>query len=67
MFNFCKDMENTSSESVNEGNKGTKFQWTLEEDDKLVECLLELAGDVKWKADNGFKLGFTTKLEELKC
>ena len=40
---------------------------TLEEDDKLVECLLELAGDVKWKADNGFKLGFTTKLEELKC
>ena len=67
MFNFCKDMENTSSESVSEGNKGTKFQWTLEEDDKLVECLLELAGDVKWKEDHGFKPDFTGKLEELKC
>ena len=44
-----------------------KFQWTLEEDDKLVECLLELAGDVKWKEDNGFKPDFTSKLEELKC
>ncbi|KAK4600819.1 hypothetical protein RGQ29_010435 [Quercus rubra] len=58
-------MENTSSEPINEGKKGTKFQWTPEEDDKLVECLLELAGDVKWKADNGFKPGFTAKLEEL--
>ena len=65
MFNFCIDMENTSSEPINEGKKGTKFQWTPEEDDKLVECLLELAGDVKWKADNGFKPGFTAKLEEL--
>ena len=44
-----------------------KFQWILEEDDKLVECLLELAGDVKWKEDNGFKPDFTGKLEELKC
>ena len=58
-------MENTYSEPVNEGNKGIKFQWTAKEDDKLVECLLELAGNVKWKADNGFKPGFTTKLEEL--
>ncbi|XP_075664965.1 uncharacterized protein LOC142634546 [Castanea sativa] len=58
-------MENTYSEPVNEGKRGTKFQWTAEEDDKLVECLLELAGDVKWKAENGFKPGFTAKLEEL--
>ncbi|KAM3708278.1 hypothetical protein ACB098_02G086300 [Castanea mollissima] len=58
-------MENTYSEPVNEGKRGTKFQWTAEEDDKLVECLLELAGDVKWKAENGFKAGFTAKLEEL--
>ncbi|KAL4604293.1 hypothetical protein ACB092_10G182900 [Castanea dentata] len=58
-------MENTYSEPVNEGKRGTKFQWTAEEDDKLVECLLELAGDVKWKAENGFKPSFTAKLEEL--
>ena len=65
MFNFCIGMENTSSELVNEGKKGPKFQWTLEEDDNLVECLLELASDVKWKAGNGFKAGFIVKLEEL--
>ena len=65
MFNFCIDMENTNSEHVNEGKKGTKFQWIAEEDDKLVECLLELTGDVKWKADNGFKPRFIAKLEEL--
>nr|POE52690.1 hypothetical protein CFP56_17643 [Quercus suber] len=57
-------MENTSSEPINEGKKGPKFQWTPEEDNKLVECLLELVGDVKWKADNGFKLVFIVKLEE---
>ena len=55
-------MENTNSEPVNEGKKGTKFQWTAEEDDKLVDYLLELTGDVKWKVDNGFKPGFTDKL-----
>ena len=65
MFNFCIDMENTSSEPINEGKKGTKFQWTPEEDDKLVKCLLELASDVKWKANNGFKPGFIAKLKEL--
>ncbi|KAM3688939.1 hypothetical protein ACJW31_09G008700 [Castanea mollissima] len=58
-------MENTYSEPVNKGKRGTKFQWTAEEDDKLVECLLELVGDVKWKAENGFEAGFTAKLEEL--
>ena len=55
-------MENTNSEPINKGKKGTKFQSTTEEDDKLVECLLELTGDVKWKVDNGFKPGFTDKL-----
>ena len=58
-------MENTSSELVNEGKKGPKFQWILEEDDNLVECLLEVPGNVKWKANNGFKPGFIVKLEEL--
>ena len=65
MFNFYIGMENTSSESVNEGKKGPKFQWTPKEDNNLVECLLEVLGDVKWKADNGFKPGFIVKLEEL--
>ena len=62
MFNFCVDMENTNSEPINKGKKGTKFQSTTEEDDKLVECLLELTGDVKWKAENGFKPRFIDKL-----
>ena len=45
--------------------KELKFQWTAKEDDKLVECLLELTGNVKWKANNGFKPRFTAKLKEL--
>ena len=40
MFNFYIGMENTPSESVNEGKKGPKFQWTPKEDNNLVECLL---------------------------
>ena len=51
---------------INVGKKGTKHHWTLEEDEKSVECLLDLAGMCTWKVDNGtFKPGFTVKLEEM--
>jgi hypothetical protein len=40
-------MANKSSESANRGKKGIKHQWTPQEDEKLVECLLDLA--VMWE------------------
>ncbi|KAF7807685.1 Myb/SANT-like DNA-binding domain protein [Senna tora] len=42
----------------------TRRQWTATEDEKLVECLLDLAADKIWKSDNGFKSGFARQLEK---
>ncbi|KAF7812879.1 Myb/SANT-like DNA-binding domain protein [Senna tora] len=44
--------------------KTTRRQLTATEDEKLVECLLDLAADKNWKTDNGFKLGFARQLEK---
>ena len=55
-----KIMEESSQSSLN--NK--KYQWTKEEDKKLMECLLELAACRKWTGDNGtFKPRYTKQLE----
>ncbi|RHN64170.1 hypothetical protein MtrunA17_Chr4g0066191 [Medicago truncatula] len=52
---------NESSE--NQNAKGTKRQWTTEEDAVLVQGLLQLVDD-GWKADAGtFKPGYTKVLE----
>ena len=45
--------------------KELNFNGQLKKMISWFECLLELIGDVKWKADHGFKPGFTAKLEEL--
>ncbi|KAF7827465.1 Myb/SANT-like DNA-binding domain protein [Senna tora] len=44
--------------------KTTGRQWTATEDEKLVECLLDLAADKNWKTDNGFKPEFARQLEK---
>ncbi|XP_020080004.1 uncharacterized protein LOC109703694 [Ananas comosus] len=47
-------------------NRGIKHQWTKEEDDKLIECLLGLTNSGHWRADNGnFRCGFLQQLEKL--
>ncbi|KAJ6823880.1 uncharacterized protein M6B38_127975 [Iris pallida] len=42
----------------------SKHHWTTIEDAKLVECLIDLASDGKWKADNGtFRTGYAKQLQ----
>jgi hypothetical protein len=55
---------NESSE--NQNAKGTKRQWTTEEDAVLVQGLLQLVDD-GWKADAGtFKPGYTKEISPQK-
>lgn len=50
--------------SENQNAKGTKRQWTAEEDDILVKGLLQLVDD-GWKEDEcTFKSGYTKVLEK---
>ncbi|CAI9108791.1 OLC1v1008474C1 [Oldenlandia corymbosa var. corymbosa] len=58
-------METQVAEHVR-GRGMNKRQWTVVEDSKLVEVLLDLAGNGQWKCDNGtFKDGFLTQIEKL--
>ncbi|XP_074353804.1 uncharacterized protein LOC141692764 isoform X2 [Apium graveolens] len=54
------DVEVESTDSLVERGAGkNKRKWTEYEDEKLVEALLELVNTGKFKADNGFKPGYT--------
>lgn len=45
--------------------KTKKHIWTAQEDQKLVECLLELASTGNWRGDNGtFKSGYGKQVEK---
>nr|XP_011464620.1 PREDICTED: uncharacterized protein LOC105351564 [Fragaria vesca subsp. vesca] len=54
-----------SSTSNSRGRGQNKRYWTDEENDKLLESLLELHHDKKWKADTGFKNGFLKQLQHV--
>ncbi|KAK1390312.1 DNA-binding storekeeper protein-relatedtranscriptional regulator [Heracleum sosnowskyi] len=56
------DTESTNS-LVERGAGRNKRKWTEDEDEKLVEALLELVNTGNFKADNGFKPGYLTFLE----
>ena len=47
------------------GRGKNKRFWTSEEDEILLQCLLELAQNPKWKGESGFKSGYMNKLEEM--
>ena len=49
-------MDSTSSGQIR-GRGRNKRVWTPGEDEKLVECLVELCVSGKVKCDNGFKPG----------
>ena len=45
---------------------GSKHQWTTTEDEKLVECLVDMANSgPTWRAENGFKSGYLLELERM--
>nr|CAD1825870.1 unnamed protein product [Ananas comosus var. bracteatus] len=58
-------MEEVSSQQTSKAkNKGIKHQWTKHEDEKLIECLLDLSNSGQWRADNGtFRNGYLQQLE----
>nr|CAD1827961.1 unnamed protein product [Ananas comosus var. bracteatus] len=64
--NVIERMEEISLQGTSKSrNKGLKHQWTKQEDEKLIECLLELTTSGNWKADNGtFRSGYLQQLEK---
>lgn len=55
---------NATAQSASVG--GRKHQWTAVEDRALVESLLDLVNNGKWKAENGtFKPGYLQHLENI--
>jgi hypothetical protein len=55
----------TSSISKKGGRGQNKRYWTIKEDDALVDALLELHRDPKWRVDTGFKSGYLQKIQEM--
>ena len=57
-------MDSTSSGQIR-GRGRNKRVWTPGEDEKLVECLVELCVSGKVKCDNGFKPGAFLQVEKM--
>ena len=57
-------MDSTSSGQIR-GRGRNKRVWTPSEDEKLVECLVELCVSGKVKCDNGFKPGAFLQVEKM--
>ena len=47
------------------GRGRNKRFWTSEEDEILLQSLLEMSHNPKWRGENGFKGGYMNKLEEM--
>ena len=46
-------------------NYANKRQWTKNEDDVLVDCLVELTKDSTWKGENGFRTDYLQHLKKV--
>ncbi|KAI5316737.1 hypothetical protein L3X38_036444 [Prunus dulcis] len=55
----------TSSEKVKGGRGQNKRDWTTNEDNTLMECLMELHQNTNWRGDSGFKNGYLNILETM--
>nr|CAD1829438.1 unnamed protein product [Ananas comosus var. bracteatus] len=50
--------------NIKSKSKRIKHQWTKHEDEKLIECLLDLSNSGQWRVDNGtFRNGYLQQLE----
>ena len=50
---------------TDQSNNNSKHKWDKQEDEKLIECLLQLSESGNWRADNGtFRSGFLQQLEK---
>lgn len=57
-------MDDASTERGNGVAKNPKHQWSAQEDEHLVHCLLRMIHEGSWKAENGFRTGYLTQLEK---
>ncbi|XP_020098170.1 uncharacterized protein LOC109716957 [Ananas comosus] len=58
-------MDSDESNTVNRGRGKNKRPWKEMEDEILVQCLKELATDLHWKGENGFRNGYFGRLEKM--
>nr|CAD1844123.1 unnamed protein product [Ananas comosus var. bracteatus] len=58
-------MDSDESNRVNHGRGKNKRPWKEMEDEILVQCLKELAADLHWKGENGFRNGYFGRLEKM--
>ncbi|KAL8141736.1 hypothetical protein V2J09_014768 [Rumex salicifolius] len=59
------EIDELLQKSIVRGRGKNKRYWTPQEDDALLQSLLELASDPKWRNDSGFRSGYMNRLEEL--
>ncbi|KAL3644955.1 hypothetical protein CASFOL_010135 [Castilleja foliolosa] len=52
------------SEGAIRGRGRNKRYWTPQEDSILLQSLLDISRNPKWKSENGFKNGYMKRLEE---
>ncbi|KAF4403713.1 hypothetical protein G4B88_002566 [Cannabis sativa] len=56
----------SSNSNVDQRGRGkNKHYWTLEQDNALIDCLLELSQNPTWRADCGFKNGYLQQIESM--
>lgn len=47
------------------GRGRNKRYWTAQEDEVLLQSLLEISHNPRWKSENGFKSGYMNRLEAM--
>nr|CAD1817851.1 unnamed protein product [Ananas comosus var. bracteatus] len=65
MYSALNRMDSDESNTVNRGRGKNKRPWKEMEDEILVQCLKELAADLHWKGENGFRNGYFGRLEKM--
>ncbi|KAF4377150.1 hypothetical protein F8388_017554 [Cannabis sativa] len=65
-LSLAKKQKMSSNSNVDQRGRGkNKHYWTLEQDNALIDCLLELSQNPTWRADCGFKNGYLQQIESM--